>query len=150
MNRFITIILFMFGMASILLNAQSSPTFKCASGNLSEEKPATADAIKTFWEKLESALEKNDKRSLSKMAHYPLSVFSANKFSVQSETDFIKDFDRIFPKNLREMLIRQRSECISRVGAQGFSVGSGQIWFDQYPDGKVRFFSVNAVVYAGE
>jgi hypothetical protein len=70
--------------------------------------------------------------------------------TIHTEQEFTDNYEKIFTKELREFLLRQEPPCISRVGAKGFSVGTGQIWFDQSDDGKFKIFAINAIVYPGE
>lgn len=122
------------------------PYSGCRKGNLSEESPATIKAMTFFLESLKVAIKKGDKRQVATLISYPLSVatFTA-EFSVQSEEELKKHYDEVFPKDLRTLLLRQQSECVNRVGVKGFTIGTGEIWFDLFPDGKVRIFSINPV-----
>lgn len=150
MNRFFVAVCF----ASICwmcssLHAQdgaSTPKTACTTGNLLAEPPNRVKAITVFWDELEAAIRKNDKRRVANLISYPLSVSTwTAEFRVRSEGELISRYDEVFPKDLKKLLLRQRAECISRVGAQGFSIGHGEIWFDLFPNGKVRIFTINPV-----
>ena len=120
----------------------------CTAG-LNEESPETAQSLSAFLETLKSALSSNDKRKLADMSAYPLRVVTeTGKFKIRSQEDFLQHYEQIFPKSLVDFIETQQPQCISRVGAQGFTVGLGEIWFDQYPDGTVKFFAINPVTLA--
>jgi len=135
------------------LNAQSSgKSFRRCDGRIfKEERPETVRDVRIFWQDFQDALRQNDKQHLAAMANYPLSVsFRGRKLKIHSEKDLAAQYAEVFPSSLRAMLLRQSIDCVGRVGWRGFTVAEGQIWFDQYPDGKFRFLAVNAVVYAGD
>jgi hypothetical protein len=138
-------------LAALLSFAQAPPGGEkptCQHGNLADNAPSIVDAMSGFLRELQTALSKNDKVAIARMIEYPLSFASANeKFQVQSEQELVRKYDQISPKDLKSLLSKQRPECISRVGAKGFTVGTGQVWFDGFPDGRVRIFTVNAVLY---
>jgi len=118
----------------------------CTVGRLNEESPETAKSLSAFLETIKSALSSNDKRKLADMSSYPLRVATeTGKFKIRSQEAFLQHYEQIFPKSLFDFLKTQQPQCISRVGAQGFTVGLGEIWFDQYPDGTVKFFAINPV-----
>ena len=124
-------------------------TTACKPGNLYKEGPARGVVITNFLLRLKGAIKDGDKSKVSDFIHYPLSVATAHKsFAVGSAKGFVANYERILPASLRNFILAQQPQCVSRVGVQGFSIGNGQIWFDQFPDGKVRIFSVNAVVYS--
>ena len=82
------------------------------------------------------------------MISYPLLFATANQqLKVGSRKELIAKYDQIITAELKTFLIQQEPECISRVGAKGFTIGQGQLWFDKFPDGKVRIFTINCVFY---
>ena len=140
----LTLLVLVFAANSWAQASRTNSLSPCGTSNLKEESANTVASIETFWQAFKSAVENEDRRALAKMVHYPLLVSMPNrKFYIRSEKDFIKRFTQIFPKNLRVLLLNQPPECINRIGTQGFSLGNGELWFDQYQDGKVRFFTVN-------
>lgn len=123
----------------------------CKVGNLyGSGDPATGTVTK-FFADLRIAIKNGDKTRVAQLAHYPLLVSTREtEFTVHSQKQFVKQYDQILPANLQSFLLKQSPECVSRVGVKGFSIGSGQLWFDEYPDGRVRMFTINAIVYPGE
>jgi hypothetical protein len=121
---------------------------ECRQGNLLEEDRSTVVQMGHFLDQLQAGISHNDKRRVARLAHYPLSVATAeSEFTIRSEDEFISTYDKIFPTQLKKFLLRQETRCISWVGTKGFTIGSGQIWFDKVSDGTVRMFSINAIVY---
>ncbi len=144
------VVVVMFSMMVQPIAQCRTPARPCTPGNLKDSGPETDAAIEGFWQDFQASLRSNDKGRIAKMVDYPVEVFSGNKFEIHNEQEFVRYFNKIFPKNLREMLLRQQVDCIHRVGSKGFSVAHGQLWFDEYSDGKVKIFGVTAVVYPGE
>lgn len=128
------------------------PRDGCKPGNLYKESDRSKrDKLAQFLEELRIAIKDGDKSRVAQFAHYPLSVATGKaKFTIDSQKAFVDQYNEIMPVELRTFLLKQQPQCISRVGVNGFSIGSGQIWFDEYPDGEVRMFAVNAIVYPGE
>jgi len=120
----------------------------CKSGNLHESDPSVIEEMGHFLSELKTAVAKDDKRRVARIVRYPLSFSTADaKFTIRSEQEFLEKYDQILPVQLRDLLLRQETRCISRVGATGFTIGTGQVWFDRFQDGKVTIFGVTAVVY---
>jgi len=134
-----------------VVSAQSAKEAAVCAGNLDAEKPDTAQAVKDFWQDFQGALKKNDTHRVAALATYPVQV-NLPKMSVTIRTseELERNYSHIFPPKFRAFLIGEPLACVGRVGSRGFSVAAGQVWFDRYPDGKVRFFSVNVVLYPGE
>ncbi len=143
-------------LSSVFVFAQSlkseTVSGSCKRENLYENNDyAKKETIVLFLTELQYAIKEGDKPRVAKLVHYPLSVQTTNaEFNIASQKEFIKQYDRILPIELKSFLLKQQPQCVSRVGAKGFSIGSGQLWFDEYPDGEVRIFAINAIVYPGE
>ena len=153
MSRLAVITMFA-ALASVQLHAQdrsSGSSAGCAIGNLKEEPASTVAAISFFLGELQAAVREDRRSEVAKLVSYPLNFSTPDgEHRVRSEQEFLAEYDSIFPAGLKTLLLRQTPECISRVGAQGFSFAHGQIWFGMYPDGKVKIFTINAAVYPGE
>jgi hypothetical protein len=141
-------------LASVQAHAQTrngEPAPGCTIGNLKEEPANTVTAISSFLSELQAAVKENRRKEVAKLVSYPLNVSTPDgKNPVRSEQEFLAHYDKIFPAGLKLLLLRQTPECVSRVGVRGFTFGHGQIWFDEYPDGKVRIFTITPVAYPGE
>jgi hypothetical protein len=131
----------------IRAQADGSKPANCE-GNLGDEKPETAEAVKHFWQDFQLALQNNDKQSVAAMAEYPMSAyFRQHSVKIRTKREFANRYNEIFPENLKRMLLKEPADCIARVGWRGFSVAEGQVWFDRFSDGNVRITAVNVVVY---
>jgi len=134
-------------------NAQSIGVIRdaCKLGNLSDEPASTTKSITEFIASLKANLRANDSKRLASMISYPLLVSpESGKFRVRTPNEFEKRYLQIFPMQLRDLVLRQGPECVSRVGAKGFTIRNGEIWFDLYPDGRVRIFTITTVVIPDE
>jgi hypothetical protein len=153
----------LFILAIVVLVAVSTPSIAqssaakrqasgCKSGNLLQESDQTLiEEIQRTLAELRTAVAKGDKRGVARLVHYPLHFATADtEFTINSQQEFLTKYDQILPPPLRDLIRRLETRCISRVGNKGFTIGTGQVWFDRFPDGKVKIFAVNAVVYPGE
>ncbi len=124
----------------------------CKLGNLLQESdPSLIDDMGRFLVELKTAVAKGDKPGVARLVHYPLSFATADsQFTIRSEREFIKKYDQILPPGLKDLLLRQEARCIGRVGAKGFTIGNGEIWFDRFQDRKVKIFGITAVTYPNE
>ena len=131
--------------------AEERPSTGCKPGNLRESAPALIEDMGRFLAELKSAVAKDDKQRVARMVHYPLSFATAGaEFTVHSQHEFVEKYDQILPLKLRDLLQRQETRCISRVGAKGFTIGTGEVWFDKFQDGTVKIIGITAVVYPDE
>ena len=139
------------GLEMLSQTGKSSMGSGCRTGNLREEAANTVVAITSFLGELQDAVKKDNREIVAKLISYPLLVsMPSGKLHVRSEEEFLGSYRKIFPEKLIRLLLEQKAECISRVGAQGFTIGNGQIWFDVFPDGKVRVFTITPVVLRNE
>ncbi|HTV83001.1 MAG TPA: hypothetical protein VME18_10155 [Acidobacteriaceae bacterium] len=123
----------------------------CHIGNLGEQPAAAQKAMSSFLRGLQSQVAQGHKSQVADMIAYPLHAWISGKNqNVQSKREFLQLYDQIFTKPLTKLLPEQRPACISRVGAQGFSISRGEIWFDIHSDGSVKIFNVTPVVMSDE
>jgi len=123
----------------------------CQGGNLGQQPAATQKAMTSFLDRLQSRVAKGHKSQVADMIAYPLHAWIGGKNEdVRSKREFLQLYDQIFTKPLIKLLLEQRPACIGRVGAQGFTISRGEIWFDTYPDGGVKIFTVTPVVMPDE
>ena len=123
----------------------------CKPGNLSQSDAKTLEEMTSFLHDLKAAVARDDKQQVAGMARYPLAFSTAqDKVMIRSAQELVRKYDQIFTPQIKNLLAKQEAACISRVGAQGFTIGTGQIWFDKFPDGKVKLFTVTAVTYSNE
>jgi len=103
-------------------------------------------ALTYFLNGLQVAIKEDRPDKVAKFMHYPLLAGSYKPIHVHSEREFIAGYDKLFPADLRQLILRQRPACIHWGGSQGFTIGLGSLWFDVYDDGKVRAFTINPVL----
>ncbi len=131
--------------------ADHSSFLSCKEGNLSEESPVTKEKMISFLTQLKEALKKDDKGQVAKMMSYPLLISTETGHKqVHSEKEFLAEYARIVTPSLKSLLLKQQPECVSRVGAQGFTIGRGEIWFNEFPGGAVKIFTITPVVMPDE
>jgi hypothetical protein len=99
--------------------------------------------VVTFLENLRSAAGSNDRQALVSLVHYPFTTYNRgiviNRYNTTE--DLLVDFDQIFtPKVLTAINNVQYNNLF--VNSQGVMIGSGEIWFFQYPEG-IRIKAVN-------
>lgn len=123
----------------------------CHLGNMDKQSAGVQSAIGLFLGKLQTAVAENHRWQVADMISYPLSAWIDGKnVEVQSKQEFVRLYGQVFTKPLSRLLLEQQPACISRVGAQGFSFSKGEMWFDFYPDGSVKVFTVTPIVMPSE
>ena len=128
---------------SLCTHANTAKPSACHVGNPEQEAPAH---IQSFFKRLQDDVRRNDVPATARMMHYPLLVSTqSGKLRIRSASEFVRSYTIIFTPKFKEAFLEQRSNCVSRVGARGFSYGNGDMWFDEYPDGQVRVFTINSV-----
>ena len=126
--------------------AKSDPT--CSPGNLQQVQPELVQEVDHFLHQLQAAVESNDRDAAAQLFKYPFAVhLKSGGFTVRTPADFVKKYDRIFPRRLVSLVENQRTQCINQVGARGFMLGQGEIWFDELGDGNMQAFAVNLIFY---
>lgn len=127
---------------------EQSRTSGCKPGNLLESDASTVEQMGHFLNGLKAAVASGERQRVARFVRYPLPVATADaQVTIRSEQEFVKNYTRILPPQLRDLLLRQETSCISRVGAKGFTIGTGEVWFDRFQDGKVKIFGITAVTY---
>jgi hypothetical protein len=131
--------------------ADHSLALGCKEGNLNEESPVTKEKMISFLNQLKEGLKGNEKGQVAGMMSYPLLISTeAGHKQVRSEKEFLAEYARIITPPLKSLLLKQQPECVSRVGAQGFTISRGEIWFNEFPDGAVKIFTITPVVMPDE
>jgi hypothetical protein len=120
----------------------------CKEGNFSSESKPTQERLTAFLIELQKDVAGDDRAAVAGLASYPVTVSTvARRLKIADRAEFVARYSEIFPAELQKFLAAQDSTCISRIGAQGFTVGQGQLWFDFNPDGIVELFTINPVIY---
>ena len=118
---------------------------KCASGNIfAVTNSVEVKKIDHFLDGFRLALRSGRAMRVARFIHFPLLVGGVrNSSTISSKREFVAKYNKIFPAPVKAFLLKQETRCVNRYGSQGFTVGTGQIWFDEYTDGTVKIFTVN-------
>ena len=88
------------------------------------------------------ALRQNNRSAIAKMIAYPLSQPYPLQ-DIANEKEFIKHYNRIFPKSLLQRLDTSTMDDWSQVGWRGIMFCNGHIWIDLFDSG-VKIRTVNS------
>jgi hypothetical protein len=131
-------------VSAMAINAvgQSAATPESACGSeTAESRLKDAPKAMAFFEKLRAAVERNDRKAVAEMVHFPLRV--NGKYRVANRKEFLRLYDRVFDAKVREAINQQRSECIFG-NWQGFMAGRGDVWFEyRLKDPNFKVIAVN-------
>ncbi|MBX9704885.1 MAG: hypothetical protein K5Q00_01410 [Gammaproteobacteria bacterium] len=101
-------------------------------------------ASMNFLAKLQQALKAGNKRAVSKMIRYPLTV--DGKPTIKNPQDFIKNYDAIFGSAIIAAIAGQDPYTLFS-NSQGVSITGGKVWFSGYNNhdklGPIRVIAVN-------
>ena len=92
----------------------------------------TEAQLRPFLSNLRLAIKNNDKILLSKMVHYPLSVYSSNSKSVKIKNpiEFTRKYDSIVNSKVKSAIINQDFDSLF-CNWQGVMIGSGELWLSK-------------------
>ena len=100
----------------------TTPASACGSETAASRLEDAPKAM-AFFEKLRTAVERNDRNAVAEMVHFPLRVNGKDR--VANRKEFLHLYDRLFDVKVRE----QRTEWIFGRW-QGFMAGRGDVWFE--------------------
>jgi hypothetical protein len=100
--------------------------------------------FETFFADVQALVGADDKEKLAEYIQYPMHFFEGDKKDapIKDSKAFIAAYDRIFTKEIKEMLKTQTLKDLF-VNYKGISVGSGAIWFSVDEKGKIAIMTVN-------
>jgi len=99
--------------------------------NLESAMPVTfvGDAHADFLSRLQAGLEANDRRAVIRLIGFPLRVsWNGDTRTYRTAKDVERDYDRIFSPSVRQSLIDQRPETLTKRDG-GRLMGNGRLWF---------------------
>ncbi len=98
--------------------------------NLESAAPLKAiDASGDFLSRLQAALRANDRRAVSRLVGFPLSVRKDGRVETyRSRREVERDFDEIFTPRVRSEVLNQRPNSL-RTREDGKTKGSTRLWF---------------------
>jgi hypothetical protein len=92
-------------------------------------RPDCPGAI-TFLGKLQTAFERNDRKAVASLVHYPLlTTLNSKKVHIASRDQLLTHYDEIFDAGVR-CAVRNSTASDVWGNWQGFTIPSGAIWFD--------------------
>ena len=105
-------------------------------------EPPIDSLSKVFIEDFTQAVRQNNRSAIAKMITYPLSQPYPLQ-DIANEKEFIKHYNRIFPKSLLQRLDTSTMDDWSQVGWRGIMFCNGHIWIDLFDSG-VKIRTVNS------
>jgi len=61
---------------------------------------------------------------------------------VQSSSQFLVDYDRLFTSSIRNAIEKQRPGCLF-ANWQGVMIGDGEVWFEERSNGNMKIKTLN-------
>jgi hypothetical protein len=128
-----------------LLAASVAGSAVAQSGNCtqidSSTRPDCPGAL-AFFRSLQSALQKNDRRTVASLVTYPvLTSLHHKRVRISNRTQLLAHFNDVFDDGVRCAILKATEKDVWG-NWQGFTVGSGAVWFDsvippsEHPDTK--------------
>ena len=105
-------------------------------------EPPIDSLSKVFIEDFTQAVRQNNRSAIAKMIAYPL-YQPYPLHDIANEREFIKHYNRIFPKSLLQRLDTSTMDDWSQVGWRGIMFCNGHIWIDLFDSG-VKIRTVNS------
>lgn len=100
------------------------------------------DPIDVFIEDFTQAVRQNNRSAIAKMIAYPL-YQPYPLHDIANEREFIKHYNRIFPKSLLQRLDTSTIDDWSQMGWRGIMFCNGHIWIDLFDSG-VKICTINS------
>jgi alpha-beta hydrolase superfamily lysophospholipase len=77
---------------------------------------------------LQQSVASHNAAGVAALVHYPIKVNPGKKpFTVRSQKEFIKDYDRIITQDISEAILKQKYDALF-VNSQGAMLGEGEVW----------------------
>lgn len=142
-------------LASSLLAQSMGPTgarvASCSPGNMTGAAPELVEKVDRFLKSLQSALSANDSARVALLMNYPIIAATGNKLvRIETKEEFVREYSQIFTPHLRELVMQQKAGCINLMDEKGFMLASGEIWFNEYPGGRLLISTINPPVPRGD
>jgi len=106
--------------------------------------PEFAARAQAFLGELQSAVEGNNKAKFASMVQYPVRVLNGKRNDkIATPSQLAKEYPQIVTPTVRKAILDQSAACLFGNG-QGVMIGSGEIWFAQQSNGKLKIITINA------
>jgi hypothetical protein len=77
---------------------------------------------------LQQSVASHNAAGVAALVHYPIKVNPGKKpFTIKSQKEFIKDYDRIITQDISEAILKQKYDALF-VNSQGAMLGEGEVW----------------------
>jgi hypothetical protein len=143
---------FIFAMVLLLgiserLQAQAIPRpgqAECPGDTVDRMGPEVAQEARDFLGKLRNAVERGDKKQVASMLRYPIRVHFPDKTVVMHNSEeFARNYGRIVNDSVKAKIIDETSSRCLFANSQGFMVGDGEVWFDEFSHGVLKIITFN-------
>jgi hypothetical protein len=125
------------------------PSNECDPGNMAGAAPELFKKVNRFVVDLQSAIAHNDKSAVALLIKYPISVETKKgALLVHSKRELIEQYEKIFTPELKQIIANQRPSCVNLMGAKGFMLAHGEVWFNEFYGRDLKIFAINPVVPA--
>jgi hypothetical protein len=115
----------------------------CDGSTVEDYDRKLAPKAREFLHRLQEAVRAADRHRIAAMVHYPLLVNrSGGRRSVRTAPQFEREYDSIFTAGVRKAIEEQTPACLF-ANYQGVTIGGGEVWYDEQPDGSLKIKTVN-------
>jgi len=123
---------------------QSQSDTSCQNSTVEDARgPEFAARAKTFLAELQAAVEKNDQVVFASLVQYPVRVVNgSSRTRIPTAAQLIKRYSSIVTPAVRNAILNQSAACLFG-NYQGVMIGSGEIWFEEQSNGKMKIITVN-------
>jgi hypothetical protein len=146
-GRTFLFVMVLFVGSSVTLRAQTIPRSgqaECESDTVDRMGPEVAKEARDFLGKLRNAVERGDKKQVASMVHYPLNVHFADKTVViRNPAEFTRNYGRIVNDSVKAKITDEKSSRCMFANWQGFMVGDGEVWFQEFSQGVLKIITFN-------
>ena len=119
---------------------------ECAGDTVDRMGPEVAKQARDFLGKLRNAVQRNEKKQVASMVRYPISIHFADKTTVIRNADeFTRNYRRIVSDSVKAEIIDEKSSRCLFANSQGFMVGDGEVWFQEFPQGVFKIITFNVM-----
>jgi beta-lactamase regulating signal transducer with metallopeptidase domain len=103
-----------------------------------------AQAFEKTYNKLQALMAVDDKAAVAEYIAYPITVkLDGKKTVIKTESDFIKNYDKIITVAVKAAFLNQKVED-TFVNYKGVSAGQGKLWFNKLA-GTKQVYSIIAI-----
>ncbi|NJL90426.1 MAG: hypothetical protein HC916_12025 [Coleofasciculaceae cyanobacterium SM2_1_6] len=104
--------------------------------------------VVNFLENLRSAAQALDRPALADLVHYPFTTYNRGTpvKTYYTPEELLIDFEKLFTPRVMRSIENVRYDNLF-INSQGIMIGSGEIWFRNYPNG-IKIKAINGQTFA--